>query len=653
MIGSPEPVTAADARLEVRILGPTEVLRGGVPVELPRGRSRGLLALLALEAARTVSTERLIRELWGSSPPATVVTVLHGLVSGLRRCIEPGRAPDAPPELLRTRPPGYTLDIAPDRVDVHRFRALVGRARAAPPAERAGFLRTALRCWRGPALADAELLGTTSGEATALEELRLAAHEDLFDAELSLGRHRDIAAEIELLVAAHPLRERLYGQLMLAHYRAGRQSDALAVWHRARATLVEDVGVEPGPGLRRLHQAVLQHDPALELGADRPDGAAAGPSGRQLAARAGELLAAAGSRVFDRHWDAATAEELFSQAEALLPHDHPRRLDVTDRIPETYLMLGRHRDADARLTRSLAEAREQGDVRRESFLRLERARIQLIVGPDPLPLADIAATAAAALARAEEADEAAAISAASYVLTLVDLRLGRIGRMEEMARRGSAAAERSGAVRERLASRWMLALALAEGPTPIEDAVAECRQLAELGTSQHAGVLSELARLHALHGDDGSARRHVTLARRQLERRPGMRRPAMFISQRSAEVELLAGRPDRAEPYLRTALSIADDLGEADQRAQLAAQLAVVVASRGRSDEARELAHASQSAAPRRSLAAQVLWRAAMAAAETSAGRASADARGLLDEATRLVPAEMRMLAAELRSLRP
>jgi DNA-binding SARP family transcriptional activator len=635
-----------DERFEVGILGPLEVRVADVPIVLPQGRSRSLVALLALEAGRPVSTDRLVDELWGTSPPATVVTALHGLVSNVRKVLAAGREREGAPKVLVTQAPGYLLDIAPEQVDAGRFRTLMRRAVAAPPEDRAVRLREALSLWRGPALAGIEFAGSAAGEATALEELRLVAYEERIDADLALGRHRDLTAEIATLVARHPLRERLYGQLMLALYRSERQSHALEVWRRARTELVEKVGVEPGPGLRRLHQAVLQHDPALELDAGRTS---AGGADRDVAARAGQLLAAAGARVFDRHYDAGMAEELFSEAEGLLPPGHPRRADVVDRLPEFFLMLGRHEDADARLARALVEARQRQDGRREVYLRLERARIQLITGPDPVPVSEIEAVSRRALDLASDAGDHAAISRACYVLGLIEWRAGRIRPMEATFRRGLAAAERSGSARERLASQWLLAVALVEGPTGVDDALAECEELAGFGDTPHAGVLTELGRIQAIRGEPDRARDHIRQAHGLIERRRGMRRPAMFVAQRAAEVELMMGEPQRAEAHLRTALALADDLGEADQRARLAAMLAWGLATRGDVGEAEELAHKSARAAPLDSVAAQVSWRTAMVSIRADASDHEG-ARRLADEATALVPDEMPLLASDVAS---
>lgn len=196
-----------------------------------------------------------------------------------------------------------------------------------------------------------------------------------------------------------------------------------------------------------------------------------------------------------------------------------------------------------------------------------------------------------------------------------------------------------------------MALALVEGATPAQDAMAECEELAELGAAPHAGVLTELARLHGLLGAHDVARHYILLAERHLRRRPGMRRRMMFVSQRAAEVELAAGDLEAAEPHLRTALALADDLGEADQRAQLAAKLSRVLSQRGRVPEAAELAHRSRRTSPSGSVTAQVLWRAAMAGVRSACADHSG-ARGLLEQARSLVPHELKLLAADVSAQR-
>ncbi len=254
--------------MDYRILGPLELRAGDRTVSLRGVRQRELLAVLLLHANEIVSSDRLIDELWERDPPPTAAKIIQNSVSQLRKLIDP--------ELLITRSPGYLLVVGPDELDAGRFERIVEQARAdlaeGQPAKTAEALREALGLWRGPALADCADVPSARAEAARLEELRSAATEDRIEAELQLGRHADLVAELEALVAQHPLRERLRAQLMVALYRSGRQAEALRVYHETREVLVEELGLEPGRALQRLERAVLVHDPALELSGDgRPE----------------------------------------------------------------------------------------------------------------------------------------------------------------------------------------------------------------------------------------------------------------------------------------------------------------------------------------------------------------------------------------------
>ena len=262
--------------MDFRILGPLEVLDEDRPVALPGGRGRALLALLILHAGEVVSTARLIDELWGERPPPTVTTALQGLVSNLRKRLEPAKAGGEAPAVLRTTPPGYVLAVDPIRVDSNLFRRLLEEASGAAASERSARLLRALSLWRGPALAEFTYQPFAQREITALEELRLVAIEERVEADLVLGRHGRLVAELEALVAEHPFRERVRGQLMVALCRAGRQAEALEVYRDAREALVEELGIEPGPGLRQLEQAILRQDPSLDLEPARETVPAAG-----------------------------------------------------------------------------------------------------------------------------------------------------------------------------------------------------------------------------------------------------------------------------------------------------------------------------------------------------------------------------------------
>jgi predicted ATPase/DNA-binding SARP family transcriptional activator/class 3 adenylate cyclase len=247
------------SHLELRLLGPIELIgEEGVPIALPAGKPRLLLALLALQAGRVVSVDRLVEGLWGERAPATAAKVVLGYVSRLRKLL--------PPDVLVTREPGYVLCLE-DRLDLNRFEQLRREAAVAADAGRwqaaAALLAEALAIWRGPPLADVADALPATGEPARLDELRLTALEDRIDADLSLGREAQLVPELEALALAHPLRERFRSQLMLALYRLGRQADALAVYRETRRLLVEAVGIEPGAELQQLERRILVQDETL------------------------------------------------------------------------------------------------------------------------------------------------------------------------------------------------------------------------------------------------------------------------------------------------------------------------------------------------------------------------------------------------------
>ena len=267
--------------MEFGILGPLEVRRDGDTLALGGVKQRSLLAILLLHANEVVGSERLIDAVWGEQPPGTAATALHGYVSQLRKALEPGGAPYS---VLVTHPPGYVLHVERTSFDLPRFESLVADAEAAEPEPAAALLREALALWRGPPLADLAYEAFAQPEIARLEELRLAALEDRIEADLALGRHADLIAELEQLVSTHPLRERLRGQLILALYRAGRQAEALEAYQDTRRTLVDELGIDPGRSLQELERAILRQDPSLELVEKaQPRRRAAATAGRRAA----------------------------------------------------------------------------------------------------------------------------------------------------------------------------------------------------------------------------------------------------------------------------------------------------------------------------------------------------------------------------------
>jgi DNA-binding SARP family transcriptional activator len=243
--------------MEFRVLGPLEVVEDGRALPLGGTKQRALLACLLLRANQLVSTDRLVEELWPQGAPRTAAKTIQVYVSKLRKELGEGR--------LVTHAPGYVLRVDPSELDLARFEALFEEARRVDPRRAAEPLREALALWRGPALADLAYEPLAQTEIARLEELRLAALEERIEADLTTGRHAERVGELEALVADHPLRERLRGQLMLALYRSGRQAEALEVYHDARRTLVEELGLEPSVALQRLEKAILQHARWLDL----------------------------------------------------------------------------------------------------------------------------------------------------------------------------------------------------------------------------------------------------------------------------------------------------------------------------------------------------------------------------------------------------
>jgi DNA-binding SARP family transcriptional activator/ABC-type branched-subunit amino acid transport system substrate-binding protein/streptogramin lyase len=247
--------------MEARILGPLEMYIEGQRIEIRGGKQRELLAALLVNANEIVSPDRLIDDLWGVSPPPTAAKTLQAHVSRLRTALGSSSA------ALETHGHGYLLRLGPGELDAETFRSSLeeGRRELArgDPAAAAETLGVALALWRGPALPEFRYADFAQAEIARLEELRLSAQEERVDAELALGRHDELVVELEALVAEHPLRERLRGQLMLALYRSGRQAEALQAYQEGRRALAEELGLEPSESLQSLERRILEHDPEL------------------------------------------------------------------------------------------------------------------------------------------------------------------------------------------------------------------------------------------------------------------------------------------------------------------------------------------------------------------------------------------------------
>lgn len=267
--------------MEFSILGPLEVRHGGREVRVTGRKHRVLLASLLVHANETVPTYQLIDDLWEDDPPPSAANALQVYVSRLRKLLGPRPETNGGGEILSSRPGGYVLVVEPDELDATRFEALVDQGRRALQAGAFETARTkldaALGLWRGPALGDLANERFAQPHVSRLGELRLLALETRIEADLALGRHDELTAELEAIVSQHPTRERFVGQLMLARYRCGRQADALTAFRDFRAIAVNDLGIQPTGELEALQGRILRQDPALD-----PTGTSSSPSRNNL-----------------------------------------------------------------------------------------------------------------------------------------------------------------------------------------------------------------------------------------------------------------------------------------------------------------------------------------------------------------------------------
>ncbi|MDQ0757412.1 AfsR/SARP family transcriptional regulator [Streptomyces canus] len=258
--------------MEIQVLGPLSATVNGDSIVPTAGKPRQVLGLLALYPGRVVPVSTLMEEIWGTELPQSAMTTLQTYIMQLRRCIGSAMGSDAPgaaKKILATRHGGYMLRIPPESVDVHTYERLAAAGQEAfervDDARAARCYRQALALWQGPALVDVRRGPVLGIEVTRLEESRLMITERRIDADLRLGRHAELIAELTDLIARHSHHEGLHAQAMVALYRSGRQASALTVYRRLREGLIEELGVEPSPQLQRLHQAMLAVDPELDV----------------------------------------------------------------------------------------------------------------------------------------------------------------------------------------------------------------------------------------------------------------------------------------------------------------------------------------------------------------------------------------------------
>lgn len=315
--------------MDFRLLGPLQVAGPDGVLALGGAKQRSVLAVLLLHANQVVSTDRLIDALWGATPPLTAGKTVQVYVSRLRKAVGDDR--------LVTLAPGYVLYVDATELDLTRFEQLAAEARRASPERASEKLRDALGLWRGAPLADLAYEEFAQAEITRLEEMRLGAVEQRLEADLALGRHDELVAELETLIGLHPLRERFRYQLMLALYRSARQAEALDAYRKARQELADELGLEPSESLKQLEAAILRQDPELALAADPPVvRAVTAPASPERAI----LVAPTAPDALD---------ELLGFAKPLARGDPARELIVAtvvdpDSVPEAAAKLARARD---------------------------------------------------------------------------------------------------------------------------------------------------------------------------------------------------------------------------------------------------------------------------------------------------------------------
>ncbi|MFI6583579.1 BTAD domain-containing putative transcriptional regulator [Embleya sp. NPDC050493] len=259
--------------MSFQVLGPTRVSGpDGSELNIGPRRQRELLTLLLLRPGVAVPVDRLAEELWNGRPPPGARSTLHAYLSGLRRVLEPGRR--APYRVLTTRDDSYALEVPAGQLDTARWHALAEAGRAAVAAgalDRADeLLRAALALWVGDAFAELADHDVAQAERARLAEEHTGLLEEAAECRLALGAHASVIGDLMALVREHPLRERPRAQLALALYRSGRQAEALAVLEAGRRLCAEELGLDPGPGLRELQAAILRQDPALATPERRP-----------------------------------------------------------------------------------------------------------------------------------------------------------------------------------------------------------------------------------------------------------------------------------------------------------------------------------------------------------------------------------------------
>jgi DNA-binding SARP family transcriptional activator len=578
--------------VDFRILGPLEVRRGRKPIAITAPHRRALLGMLLMRANQTVPLDELVEELWNGRPPRAAKASLHNQVAALRRVVGE--------ESLETHPSGYRLVVAPERLDVARFETLVEESRSAKPDVRAAKLRDALAEWRGPPLADVSSNGALQFEVLRLEELQLVALEDRIESDLDRGEGSGLVPELESLVERHPLRERLWGQLMLALYRSGRQADALATYRRAHKTLVEELAIEPGPALKELQRAILVQDRGLlEPGGDS----------RELIERIVPLLPTADERY--------RARTVYEYGVALW-------------------LLGERDRSQAALDEAMRLAALNDDPALEELAGL-RGSWQALFIKRTSAAAHLARSRRARRVFEDENDRANLAEALAHEARMLR-DMGRAAEAAATFARAAQIGEEIGDLSQECIFRQSTCVALALGPMPVEQALRRCEaEIAIVSRREWARPFMGFWAAGLLRAQLGEQERSLALfdaaeaTCRKSEVWDGLALTSFF---RSWVYELVDDWAS-AESELRSCFEQFAAAADRGMRQLVAGRLARVLVRVGNLEEAEDLARSASRDGASDDFSEQVAWRQGLALVDAAHGR-YAQARKFAREAVDL-----------------
>lgn len=556
-------------RLEFRILGPLEVWRDGKQVSISAPRQRALLGLLLLHANEIVPSGELVEALWNARAPRAAKASLHNQVAALRRSLGSG--------VIETHASGYRLQVQPAQLDLARFEELLAEARSAEPELKASKLREALAEWRGIPLVDMPSEPAVQAELVRLEELRLLALEDRIEADLAFGHDAGLVPELESLVKRHPLRERLWGQLMLSMYRSGRQAEALATYRRAHAALVAELAIEPGPALKDLQRAILVQDPRLD--------------------EAGGIA----------------RDELLDRIAPLLPTDDRRRARAVYEYGVALWLLGERERSDAALRQAATVAAAAEDASLEELAALRLSWQNLFTKR---------ASPAAHLVRARESirvfEGLGDRSNLAHALNHEALMLRDLGHAADAATafaRAADLAHEDGDVSHESLYRDTMCGALALGPMPVGEAIERCQT--EIATVERQGGIPlwgwwSLGQLYAQNGDAAEGLAIFERAESACRDIDLWNQLALTSFYRSAVYELVEDWAS-AERELRSTFEQFTAMSDRGMRQLVAGRLARALVATGALDEAEELAESASKAGSADDFTEQVAWRQGLA----------------------------------------